>query len=426
MRKHLTTVVLMILVLLSLFLTYYNVMTPSVDQEQPEPLAKTEVVATKAKLDTSNVFAPVELIHYENNELTLYREPGLIKKMVAQLSGKLSELKGGDNLDLATAQFFGNESWQLVYKSPIPLNLTGLMSTKETNPKIDRVVALKNRPNSVYFINEEEHLFYEAAMPHENQQMVKDIVAGAKGQAVDYFEFRGGVAYLPIHPVTMEKESFLSEISSADTYVGRFFTDTLGLAVHSSSNVSQYTNSQGELKIDSDINRFFYRSTAQLDEESLDDRLQKAHQILSEFESWPYEIHYTGSDQTDEKVYFRRYYKNRPIFGSPDRSVVAIIPGQEKVNYLSMPSINLLLRLNRHVGEEQLSSGSDMVEEMKRMGYDTKKIEDACIGYDWTISQENNRVVVLVPKWFIRYQGIWRSLEEWAMKGEDSRGLQSN
>ncbi|RLK62594.1 hypothetical protein D3H64_09215 [Atopobacter sp. AH10] len=426
MRKHLTTILLMVLVSLSLFLTYYNVITPSIYQEKQATLTKTEVHNNKQRFDSPNAFLPVELVHYANGQLISYNEAHVIKKMMTELSGKLSDFKEAGEATVDMSQFFESESWQLVYKAPLTMNMTGLIAKRNLNPRINRIVALKNHPNTVYFLNEEKKMVYSASIPHETQQMIKGLIEGVKGQEVDYFEFKGRVVYLPVNPVTMEKESFLAEMVSTDNYVAKFFSDTLGLSVHSSSNISQYTNNQGELKIDSENNRFYYRSNAQLEEGSLDDRLHKAHKILTEFESWPYQLRYTGIDQTDEKVYFRRYYKNRPIFGAPDRSILAIIPGKEQVKYLSMPTINLLFRLKRNVEEEQLVSGSEMVEQMRRVGYDVKKIEDACIGYDWQVSEENSRVVLLVPKWFVRYQSSWRSLEDWLMEGERKYGLQAN
>ena len=35
------------------------------------------------------------------------------------------------------------------------------------------------------------------------------------------------------------------------------------------------------------------------------------------------------------------------------------------------------------------------------------------LGYDWTFSEESNRLVNLTPKWFIQIDGVWKSLDQW-------------
>lgn len=65
-------------------------------------------------------------------------------------------------------------------------------------------------------------------------------------------------------------------------------------------------------------------------------------------------------------------------------------------------------------GEEvTLLSGTDLLAALDAGGYSNQEIQMIALGYDWTFSEESNRLVNLTPKWFVQIDGAWKSLDQW-------------
>ncbi len=60
-----------------------------------------------------------------------------------------------------------------------------------------------------------------------------------------------------------------------------------------------------------------------------------------------------------------------------------------------------------------LLSGQDLLAALNAGGYSSQEIQMIVLGYDWTFSEESNRLVNLTPKWFIKIDGAWKALDQW-------------
>lgn len=65
-----------------------------------------------------------------------------------------------------------------------------------------------------------------------------------------------------------------------------------------------------------------------------------------------------------------------------------------------------------------LISGEQLLEELKKAGYPTGNIQKITVGYDWAFSEESNRIVDLTPKWFIKMDDRWQTMDKWIAASE--------
>lgn len=117
---------------------------------------------------------------------------------------------------------------------------------------------------------------------------------------------------------------------------------------------------------------------------------------------------------------FRRYIKGYPIFGEPDYGGTFITVADNNVTSLEMPTIVAQTPISDDHSDEKMYSSQNIEEVLANAGHDLETVDDIKVGYIWNYSSESNRVVTLVPSWYVEINGNWMSLQ--SVVNEDKGG----
>ena len=73
--------------------------------------------------------------------------------------------------------------------------------------------------------------------------------------------------------------------------------------------------------------------------------------------------------------------------------------------------------------EVELASTNEIIQQLKAKGADSNKIGSVIVGYTWQNVKETNRVVDLLPEWYVKYKDNWYSANDLL---EKLPGLEAN
>ena len=62
--------------------------------------------------------------------------------------------------------------------------------------------------------------------------------------------------------------------------------------------------------------------------------------------------------------------------------------------------------------EVELPNTENVIQNLVDKGADKGKIQSIIVGYTWQNIKETNRVVDLLPEWYVKYQEQWYSVSE--------------
>jgi regulatory protein YycH of two-component signal transduction system YycFG len=143
-------------------------------------------------------------------------------------------------------------------------------------------------------------------------------------------------------------------------------------------------------------------------------------------DNWTNPFYFYGFDEETDNVYYRRYVNGYPIFGEVDYGLTRIHMSGSSMTELQFLTQVIQTPLTDRGEDVALLSGKDLLAALDAGGYSSQEIQMIALGYDWTFSEESNRLVNLTPKWFIQINGVWKSLDQWIGGAEteaDDSGL---
>ena len=414
--------VLYTLVAVSLFLTVRILSTPSASGlgQNSTPSVSANLTNTKKIED---VFAPIRMIVHTDKRLYLTQTPEIMQS-VNELLGE-SLLDGIEDVSTYTQEEFdalilSPTQVEIRFAEAVPLELLSRYFTNLQedyyDDGIDRIIFNSKEEDPIYLLNDETKQVFTVARPDNVLQPLVDLYEGQKDayMEVESYESESAISYLPTEAITVQKLVYLVEKPSNSYFIDLLFDDTTDLKDNGSDEFVSYSDNISELSIEKTTGQLsYYRNI--LDAEELPDYrlIRDSFHEIKMLDNWTNPFYFYGFDEETDNVYYRRYVNGYPIFGEVDYGLTRIHMSGSSLTELQFLTQVIQTPLTDRGEDVTLLSGKDLLATLDAGGYTSQEIQMIALGYDWTFSEESNRLVNLTPKWFIQIDGSWKSLDQW-------------
>ncbi|HBQ63210.1 MAG TPA: hypothetical protein DD651_07145 [Trichococcus sp.] len=410
------------LVAISLFLTVRILSTPSTVGLSQNSATSVSANLTNTK-KVEDVFAPIRMIVHTDKRMYLTQMPEIMRSVNELLSE--SVFNGIEGVSTYTkeeydALILSPTQLEIRFAEEVPLELLSRYFTNLQEDyygeSIGRIIFNSKEEDPVYLLNDETKQVFTVARPANLLQSLAELYEGRKEAyaEVESYETELAISYLPIEAITIQKLVYLVEKPSNSYFIDLLFDDTTDLKDNGSDEFVSYSDNISELSIDKETGQLsYYRNI--LDAEDLPDYrlIRDSFHEIKMLDNWTNPFYFYGFDKENDNVYYRRYVNGYPIFGEVDYGLTRIRMSGSSMTELQFLTQVIQTPLTDRGEDVTLLSGQDLLAALNAGGYSSQEIQMIALGYDWTFSEESNRLVNLTPKWFIKIDGVWKALDQW-------------
>ena len=410
------------LVAISLFLTVRILSTPSTVGLSQNSATSVSANLTNTK-KVEDVFAPIRMIVHTDKRMYLTQMPEIMRSVNELLSE--SVFNGIEGVSTYTkeeydALILSPTQLEIRFAEEVPLELLSQYFTNLQEDyygeSIGRIIFNSKEEDPVYLLNDETKQVFTVARPANLLQSLAELYESQKEAyaEVESYETELAISYLPIEAITIQKLVYLVEKPSNSYFIDLLFDDTTDLKDNGSDEFVSYSDNISELSIDKETGQLsYYRNI--LDAEDLPDYrlIRDSFHEIKMLDNWTNPFYFYGFDKENDNVYYRRYVNGYPIFGEVDYGLTRIRMSGSSMTELQFLTQVIQTPLTDRGEDVTLLSGQDLLAALNAGGYSSQEIQMIALGYDWTFSEESNRLVNLTPKWFIKIDGVWKALDQW-------------
>ncbi|WP_321433634.1 YycH family regulatory protein [Trichococcus flocculiformis] len=410
------------LVAISLFLTVRILSTPSTVGLSQNSATSVSANLTNTK-NVEDVFAPIRMIVHTDKRMYLTQMPEIMRSVNELLSE--SVFNGIEGVSTYTkeeydALILSPTQLEIRFAEEVPLELLSRYFTNLQedyyDDGIDRIILNSKEDDPVYLLNDETKQVFTTARPENLLQPLVDLYEGQKEayMEVESYQSESAISYLPKEAITVQKLVYLVEKPSNSYFIDLLFNDTTDLKDNGNDEFVSYSDNISELSIDKATGQLsYYRNI--LDAEELPDYrlIRDSFHEIKMLDNWTNPFYFYGFDEETDNVYYRRYVNGYPIFGEVDYGLTRIHMSGSSMTELQFLTQVIQTPLTDRGEDVALLSGKDLLAALDAGGYSSQEIQMIALGYDWTFSEESNRLVNLTPKWFIKIDGVWKALDQW-------------
>lgn len=407
--------------MLSLFLTVLIWRNPGgyvVQTDSPETSVVSSVTFDR---QLASVFGPTEVVYHTNQTNLLTNHATVLKSLFSVFQ----EWEVTDIADPVTLNGEGyieavseGKAVEFIFSNSIPFGVYqetfSFLPREYENRTFNRLYISLTDPQNIYFYNTHSMLYYQAEASNLDVDLLTKVL---NDDQVDYLRtesvsLKEHIVYLPVEPFEMPVLNYLVEEQPNSLFIERLFEDTSEIQTVINDNLSRYYDYFSELSIDNDKDMLTYtRPSVTNEEANLTTTLLNSFNKLIQYEHWPNEVYYYGYSSVTTEVEFRRYIKGYPIFGEPDYGGTFVTVADNNVTNLEMPTIVAQTPITDDHSDEKMYSLQNIKDALANAGYELGSVDDIKVGYIWNYSSESNRVVTLVPSWYVEINGNWMSLQ---------------
>ena len=410
------------LVAISLFLTVRILSTPSTVGLSQNSATSVSANLTNTK-NVEDVFAPIRMIVHTDKRMYLTQMPEIMRSVNELLSE--SVFNGIEGVSTYTkeeydALILSPTQLEIRFAEEVPLELLSRYFTNLQEDyygeSIGRIIFNSKEEDPVYLLNDETKQVFTVARPANLLQSLAELYESQKEAyaEVESYETELAISYLPIEAITIQKLVYLVEKPSNSYFIDLLFDDTTDLKDNGSDEFVSYSDNISELSIDKETGQLsYYRNI--LDAEDLPDYrlIRDSFHEIKMLDNWTNPFYFYGFNKENDNIYYRRYVNGYPIFGEVDYGLTRIRMSGSSMTELQFLTQVIQTPLTDRGEDVTLLSGQDLLAALNAGGYSSQEIQMIALGYDWTFSEESNRLVNLTPKWFIKIDGVWKALDQW-------------
>ena len=420
------------LVVLSLYLTWRILIIPSttVSMQPVNPVTTNTPIASSNVKSLEDIFAPHQMAVHTDSDTYVTQDPEIMKGVRDFLTGwKMREVSFQMVYPENSYKELLLETGRVEIIFPGFIYLGSLTHYFDSLPeelyehRISRILISVNPEEPIYLTSDETKNVYTAQRAESSMNPLISLYSQNQSdfQLSDAYLFEHGVTLLPRHSVTAKSMVYLVEKQPNSFFINYLFDDTTELRDDSTDLVTAYSDNISELRINRDTGVLFYFRNS-LDPVTLTpyQQIRDGFHFLKFIDTWTQSSYFSSFDEETSEATFYRFVEGLPIFNSMNRGVVQIEMGDGYPIKIQYPTEVIQTPLTDREEEVTLPVTDEVISRLMDNGFSFSDIEDMQIGYDWKSSEESKRMAELIPQWFVKIRGNWRSVESWLVTMEEA------
>lgn len=421
---------LVLMVALSLYFSYVIWLSPAgketVNVDETSSQVMTE---SQSNRKSSEIFLPLHVTWVQGENIQETNSENLVSRLQTVIGkarfGKLSEVVTGDKTEFDQKKEL-SEGFELTYLAPFllqeyiqafGLNLDVSNLSDDTEMISFTCIQFDEKNKKIRFLDFVHQTIYEANLSLNWEDIKKELsfdenkwtkmskktsVIAHQYDTESPIKLKKYSYILSQQPYTLFRNAFFQspdEVKNNDESSELiFYGGNETMTIHSASQVVDF---RGELS-DTNNNGNIY---------------SKSFPYISKIGSNLGNLHYF--DRTYNQIDYRIFVEGFPVFGTDSKGKVGItINGEatEKTQVNIQTSLNAIQVPIPSDESVELASTADVIQQLVTHGAEKEELESVIIGYTWQNIKETNRVVDLLPEWYVKYQGNWYSASELSNK----------
>ncbi|HLQ72957.1 MAG TPA: two-component system activity regulator YycH [Bacillota bacterium] len=411
------TIILIVLVGLSLFLTFHlwNY-KPNSERQQSESTYVSEVDLGGEELTKRKVIQPESVLFHRQDGVFGFSEANRWRNFYRQLD----EWTLDDySIHSAEATSFDSNYVEIKFATSIPAEaIKSLFSLNEEDLSLPQwnfekvYIVLDDGDSSVqaYFPSEskKEYMMFTV----HDSSAYKDLQAymAEHDELVEYIALSAKEPiYIPADHVEMKRRSLSVRTIEPTHLVNALFRNPSLV----SPNVGEayFTDGQRGMRVKHEGKSMEFINPIVPSEEPIDylELLELALEDINEHRGWTDNYALAEINEVNNSVSFQMEYDDYPVHSNGNITRMEQIWHDNQLHQYVRP----LFRLNNTLGVEsvELPSGEEVIQYLQSSStYNEEDIRDIHIGYRLTYLEGTTFSVTLDPVWYINYKGVWQEI----------------
>lgn len=431
--ESIKTMVLIILIIISIVLTW-QLWTYQPHHKTLEKL--TDIVEENPTSNTKDVTSLVKptrvLFHKDNQHFGTYEESEISKLMNYVQTWEVNDVKNiSSSIRNYTSFIQKSGHVEIVFADKFPLQIfKSLMIINDKEHSLinfDRIIINVNDEDrgegTIYFVSYNNQLVYEAKVNSERINSFKRnyfLRASKYPEQVEHKLTDTSSIFLPKGKTRMTRLVNYTDIIEVNHFVDNLFTEPNNVKRDVLQSSEVYTDGTRMLKVFNDQKyiQFVNPMLINNSQGETSDLIQTSIDFVNEHGGWTDNYQLFSWDKDSQKVIFRLYVGNFPIFNRGGLTEIEQVWGKNEIINYDHPLISL--RFAPEKRDTELPSGEAVMKEIKSIpNYQASLVENITIGYELIANQTSSKVVTLQPIWCYKYDGNWIKVE---IKESDNLG----
>jgi regulatory protein YycH of two-component signal transduction system YycFG len=423
--ENIKSAMLTILVLLSAIMTW-NLWTYQPNHEMLKQSNYVQEVEIGAKKDIKKIVRPDQMIYHVKEEHYGTTDTGHIDKVMKEMSNwvffDVQDYTGKIENFNATVHGAGNV--EIIFPGEVPIEIyKGVLNIeKKKLPSFhfDRIVINSENAQKdngvVYFVSSKNRQVYASHITPSNlSNFSRDFYKNAD-QLPRYFplETEKRTLFLPEQEKVMNKYKNLPHNLSSDKFKEALFTDPSKVKKSPVQDGEEYTDGTSKMNVVYDENLLLYVNPTEESDYTArpGDLLKRSIDFINEHGGWTDAYRYVYMDELNQEVDFRLYSpEGYPVFNREGMSEIIQEWGRNEITKYFRPNFELGYDLRTETTEVTMPSGREVLDFLqKREGFKIDLLEELSLGYRMEKDSDEQRLIVLEPTWFYRYNKTWEQV----------------
>ena len=420
--------ILTILVLVSLLLTW-NLWTYQPNYEKMEKSKTVAEVTVSEKQEVTKIVRPDQVLFHVKGQHYGTNSPVDLDKMIKEMRGwSISDLKNYSDKVANVENFIhSNGNAEIIFPGDVPIELYRSVLNIEGkkipafnfNRIIINVEGMDKGSGVIYFVSTETQQVYSSHILITNLNEFNHDYYKNAAHYPKFFAYKASekrTFFLPEAKMEMTNYRYLPVTLNPDEFKDALFDDPSFVQRSAIPHGEEYTNDSSKMTVNDDSNILQYVNPT-IDDSFVDssyDLVKRSIDFVNEHGGWTDPFRYVSKSEYKRSVTFRLYSTDGyPVFNDNGLSEITEVWGRDVINKYVRPNIALDLPLITEMQKVTPPSGHEVLALLQsNKNFKPELLEELVLGYRMERDSEENKLILLEPAWFYRYNKSWRQISE--------------
>lgn len=428
------SVILIFLILVSIVLTW-NLWTYQPNFDMMENGNYVAEVTLKEKGELQKIISPDVVLFHSNGQHYGTTNADALDKIMSEIrKWSFYDVKNySENVQDIKELVHGNGNAEIVFPASVPIEVyRSVLKFEEKripafnfNRMIINVENPEKENGTVYFVSADYQQVYISHISPQllnefNREFFKNAEQYQRYFAFDATEER--TIFIPDGNLEIMEYTYLPVVLNSEAFKEALFSDPSFVQRGTVSGVEEFSDVSSKMTVNNDTNMLLYvNPTGETDYvENSYDLLMRSIDFINGHGGWTDPYRFVAMDEKNKSVKFRLYsIDGYPVFNETGMSEIQEVWGRDEITKYVRPNISLELPLTTEMVKVTLPTGSEVLGFLKsRKNFKPELLEQLVLGYKMRRDTGENKLILLEPSWFYRYNQTWGQITK-----EDLGGL---